>query len=807
MSQNSHECYTNVFLTAHPKDGLHSVQEKQRQGNMLDEELAQYFKERALIEDQYAKSLVKASKRLYVMDSATLGGMAPVWELLLNELTEISTAHGILAYKITEEIEKALKIPACSDVDKIKSLEPTYQQLAKDYEVGIKNKKSGKSSLFKSAPKVQSDKVMSTWSTEGPSFLQLYENVERARLQRLKSLVENFEQFSNDQILKRTEIANKTLSANSAFDVDNDIRQFCKLKSSHLTALSATPSTVSVAYTPENDSSSSPHSVNVEAPRQLNEKKQRSRFSILRKSRKPSSPSLGSELHRISSIPEYTEQHDQLPKENISESFTNLQHDSPGNHQQHDESPYKSQTTQSPTPSRNLSTSAVNSDIAKNQAPPVDSEGYSIPFPDTFGQTPTGDGAVILDDTRDLDSSSPFGSQKLKFDIKDRTTQEDRQQSEQENATLTRVSSLLRESTPTTSQKRRGRRTNMRVQSSYWEAGPPSPLSSVNEHGSITMGSTISSSSDQAMNPFRQTTPTSEHANISTLSPSPTSSSQHIPRSRSSSAHDQKPTLHATIVETVNVPTPGTRNANIVGQIKMGYDGPTLPNDTFFTVRLDHVQNIQPINSFVQQHNNSNEFIVSIRAFLDHPGGSLVPLFSYHQQDMAIDKVLPMVADAAWKISETSAMLMVKYKLTDQMPTAADQGRLMVLASPGQATVTKAQSTPEGTWNQQQQCFIWKAEGILQQQQAAAATHQQTSPRLLAKFMIDSSNMKDPSSTTTSPSLTLKYYCRDTLASGMTLTSWILPRADDKDNGEGGLVDLQFQIDQRMTRSGTVFLG
>ncbi|CAO3595918.1 unnamed protein product [Absidia cylindrospora] len=806
MSRNSHECYTDVFLTAHPKDGLHSVQEKQRQGNILDEELAQYFKERALIEDQYAKSLVKASKRLYVMDNATLGGMAPVWELLLNELTEISTAHGILAYKITEEIEKALKIPASSDVDKIKSLEPTYQQLAKDYEAGIKNKKSGKSSLFKSTPKVQSDKVISTWSTEGPSFLQLYENVERARLQRLKSLVENFEQFSNDQILKRTEIANKTLSANSTFDVDNDIRQFCKSKSSHLTTLSTTPSTVSVAYTSENDSSSSPHSVHVETPRQLNEKKQRSRFSILRKSRKPSSPSLGSELHRISSIPEYTEQYDQSPKENISDSFTNSQHDGSGNQQQHDESTYKSQTTQSPSPSRNLSSSATNTDIATNQAPPVDSEGYSIPFPDTFGQTPTGDGAAILDETRDLDSSSPFGSQKLKFDIKDKMTLEDRRQSEQENATLTRVSSLLRESTPTMSQKRRGRRTNMRVQSSYWEAGPPSPLSSVNEHGSITMGSTISSSSDQAMNPFRQTTPTSEHANIVTLSPSPTSSSQHIPRSRTSSSHDQTPTLHATIVETVNVPAPGTRNANIVGHIKMGYDGPTLPNDTLFTVRLDNVQNVQSINPFIQQPNNKNEFIVPVRAFLDHPGGSLVPLFSYHQQDMAVDKVLPMVADSAWKISETSAMLMVKYKLTDQMPIAADQGRLMVLASPGQTTITKAQSTPEGTWNQQQQCFTWKADEILAAA-AASQQQQQPSPRLLAKFMIDSSSTSSSSSSSSSsPSLALRYYCRDTLASGMTLTSWVVPRADDK-VGETGLLDLQLQIDQRMTRSGTVLLG
>lgn len=41
--------------------------------------------------------------------------------------------------------------------------------------------------------------------------------------------------------------------------------------------------------------------------------------------------------------------------------------------------------------------------------------------------------------------SSHFGSQKLKFDIKDKTVVEDNPQLEQEKATLTRISSLLRE--------------------------------------------------------------------------------------------------------------------------------------------------------------------------------------------------------------------------------------------------------------------------------------------------------------------------------------------------------------------------
>lgn len=39
----------------------------------LDMELAEYFKERSHIEETYAKSLEKASKRLYMMDPGVLG--------------------------------------------------------------------------------------------------------------------------------------------------------------------------------------------------------------------------------------------------------------------------------------------------------------------------------------------------------------------------------------------------------------------------------------------------------------------------------------------------------------------------------------------------------------------------------------------------------------------------------------------------------------------------------------------------------------------------------------------------------------
>ncbi|KAI8086280.1 uncharacterized protein BX664DRAFT_335411 [Halteromyces radiatus] len=803
MSQNSYESYSNVFLTAHPKDGLYLVQEKQRQGNILDDELAQYFKERALIEDQYAKSLVKASKRIYVMDNSALGGLAPIWELLLDELTEISTAHGILSYKIMEEIEKPLKIPAATnDIDKIKSLEPTFQQLAKDYEAGIKQKKSGKSSLFKSGPKLQSENILSKWKTEGSSFLQLYENVERARLQRLKSMLENFEQFRKDQLLKSKEIADRTLTAASLFDVENDIRLFCKSKSSHLTSLPPTATVYKNNSGNESAINPSPPSMPTsnDLPRKTTEKKQRSRFSLLRKSRKPSS-SPKKDDQRISAISETAEQEDRS-HENEHNIVSDSLSTSPADLSTEQQDKFIHTTPAPPSASDSMThmKNTTNQIIDKAKIPPVDSEGYSIPFPDSFGHTITNTGVIPLEEQSNPGSLAISGSQKLKFDIKDKSVLSHGTKTEQENATLSRVSSLLRESTPTISQKRRGRRQNMRIQSSYMESGPPSPLSSINENtairGGVNVGSTISNTSDSTNNPFRQLTPTSEHTNMSSISPSPSSSHDMIPlplSTKISASQSHQPTFHVSIVETVNM-LPGQTKANIMGQIKMVYEGPSLSHDQPFIIRINNIQDVQPANESIQPVINTHDtFILPISIFEDVPYGIFIPLFNY-QQERSAEEVLPMILEPAWRISNDSVMLMVKYKVTDQMAIIAQQGgRVMVLVNLSQSNIMKAQSTPEGIWNQQQQSFTWKHSEIMQHDLIASGNQQPR--RLLAKFTTSNDNARMET-----PTISLKYYCHDLLVSDIELASWI--QQDGNDNNK-----IDILMEQRMVKSGSILLA
>ncbi|KAF9023626.1 hypothetical protein BGZ52_012439, partial [Haplosporangium bisporale] len=95
--------------TERPQDGLDAVQSRLRKGKLLHEQLANYFKERAHIEDLYAKSITKAFQKHFVSDTQALGTFAAPWDKLSAESTELATLHGQFSLRISNEIEKPLR--------------------------------------------------------------------------------------------------------------------------------------------------------------------------------------------------------------------------------------------------------------------------------------------------------------------------------------------------------------------------------------------------------------------------------------------------------------------------------------------------------------------------------------------------------------------------------------------------------------------------------------------------------------------------------------------------------------------------
>ncbi|KAI8072505.1 hypothetical protein BC940DRAFT_316650 [Gongronella butleri] len=755
--------FDRAFLTSHPKQGLQAVLDKQRLGSTLDDELAQYFKERAAIEDQYAKNLVRASKRLFVLDKSAFGAFLPVWELLLNELTEISTAHGVLSYKIVEQIEHALKTPPCPDADKIRSMEPSFHHLAKEYESASKAK-TGKGSLFKSS-KTQPDKLMAKWTRDAPAFLQLCENVERARMERWKALVTQFEQDVKEQLDKRQEIASATLAAATSYNVDADIQQFCA--SQHFATVSATVSSASSQHTDHPPSGPAPAAIapaaalspasttspsslispasgtpprrpstasSQETAPQPAKSKLKSRFSLLRKAKRPMSM-----IQRDPSISAIPEHEDDAVVPVASRSTSTNGHASPAALSRDSDVHDTGLESRVSHASHDASTQA-------HHSPPVDAEGYSIPFPDRgLGDAPAQD----MENHSGFASITPStSSQRFKFDIKHESIRGHEQ--EKETATLTRVSSMLRETTPTISQRRRGRRQNMRVQSVMIDQGPPSPLS-------IGHADTVSTttSTESASNPFRQsTTPTTATTDQFTASPSSTTATSLAG-------------LHATVREVVTVTA--DQQAHVHGQILLSGGQGTSPawhgriqHNGKHALALETISPVAFLQSDAEKSTGTTLFSVPSSALLAEKP---MPMFSY-RYDMPLDAAVPLVLRPSWKISDTNVMLMVKYHVAH--PTLLEHGRLIITVKLENATVHQAQSTPEGIWDQQHAQFTWRSSELVPyDQQQTAALGNTHAHRLLAKFTITPTTQPPA----IQPSISLKYACRNHLLTSLFLAA------------------------------------
>lgn len=96
---------------------------------------------------------------------------------------------------------------------------------------------SVKGSIFKKSRNSTSGAKNGSWQNEGVEYLNLHQKIDEARLTRLKTLVEDFERIQSEQLMKRVEMANITLSAAEVFDVQHDINDFCKERGKGLTIL------------------------------------------------------------------------------------------------------------------------------------------------------------------------------------------------------------------------------------------------------------------------------------------------------------------------------------------------------------------------------------------------------------------------------------------------------------------------------------------------------------------------------------------------------------------------------------------
>ncbi|CAG8504314.1 1434_t:CDS:10 [Funneliformis caledonium] len=226
--------YIQAFLKDEPKKAFDCVQLRLKKAKTLNQEIANYFQERARVEDEYVRGLQRLANKVFVADKNSLGTFVNVWDTLLKELTEIIQIHTNLSLKIYAEVEGPLREKATSDPwSELKPLETYLGKLIREYEEKLQkvNKHKTKNKVGKKAD--AESKLNETHRALEDSktlYLEKTYAVDLMRLENLKDSIERFESIQKDVYKNRVEIAEKTLGTVKKFDAQGEIKDFCSKK-------------------------------------------------------------------------------------------------------------------------------------------------------------------------------------------------------------------------------------------------------------------------------------------------------------------------------------------------------------------------------------------------------------------------------------------------------------------------------------------------------------------------------------------------------------------------------------------------
>ncbi|RHZ48048.1 hypothetical protein Glove_562g29 [Diversispora epigaea] len=238
--------YNQAFLIERPKNGLDIVQSRLKGAKTLNFEIADYFKERAIVEDNYIKGLQRLINKSFVTDKLDLGTFANVWDSHLGEIQSIIEMHLDFITKLHDEVEVQLRKKVSSDPEwtNLKHQENNLSKLAREYEDkhskvnkqrSKTEKQSGKKAEAFESKLQETQKALeithAEWQTEWSDYLEKFQTVDGSRLLNLKESFARFETIQADYFQRRAGMAEKTLNAIMDFDVQNEMQNFCARKS------------------------------------------------------------------------------------------------------------------------------------------------------------------------------------------------------------------------------------------------------------------------------------------------------------------------------------------------------------------------------------------------------------------------------------------------------------------------------------------------------------------------------------------------------------------------------------------------
>ncbi|OAD70094.1 hypothetical protein PHYBLDRAFT_148656 [Phycomyces blakesleeanus NRRL 1555(-)] len=689
--------YLSAFLTERPRDGIDMIQSRIRSSLKLNEELAE-----AHAEDLYAKSLVKLSKKLFISDKSALGHLTPIWEMLSNEVTEVSTIHAVMSFKITEEVERPLRSSMQQDPDyaTVRSMDSQFQKISRDYDERqlkmIKHKKTAEKTrkpeaeakLAESTRAIED--IRAEWLRSGRDYVLKHQAVDEHRIYNLKNAIQSFESLQTNQLLKR--LAGHVAEAASQFKVEDEVTAFCNASPtvSFSGEMHGQPQPLPQFHSlPQSQSQPKfqPHSrsISLESGHQelptsgsdnslhVRSKKTFSTFISIRRKPKQENGYISTDSVHPPHTSDTQEVHD-----NASFFSSAMNSDIP----EQDNNPDSSNNPASPTsitpPSAQKSQSTTSSMNNSTPLPRVvvDAEGYTIPPPDRAAWPEIGS---LKDDDIGSDGESTFGNQRINIEIKnEKIEQEDNQHATE---ALSRVRSILKENQSTISKRPRGRRENMR---------------SVMLNPSAEGHSDLMAHKNLTEDGFKTIREEEQAPEIIEVPVSPFGDVE-LPQL------EQLPRIKVHITETIHAMFQGGQvvKSEVWGDVSIVYEGPieSASPICFKLLNANQLDQIAPNDNYVTLYQDSPDVFQINTEMFRLAGASAVNCLKYR---MRHDIQVPLVIKPMWKCDDEQTRLLVKYQ-NKQNQTL--QNIFFLTTVTGQ--VQTAQSIPAGQWMVEQQKMVW----------------------------------------------------------------------------------------------------
>ncbi|TIA88991.1 hypothetical protein E3P99_02277 [Wallemia hederae] len=758
MSELPRTAYADALINARPGDSVAALQNRLKKAATLQDELANFFQARASAEMAYAASLSKITRsKPFISDLQLLSrsGLGGIWDNLQDELFQLSVMHEKFGRKISEQIEKPLRMASQqgewrslgqSDADMnrlVRSIDESQKTVNKAQRKvdSAGGKKAGAAGARLTQSQSAYANAQQNFISTAPAYFNSYQITDTNRLQELRSIFVKWETIQSEVNQSKQTLTEHNLAEVLNWSTDADQNDYLTQISSLLGLnVGVNGSPIVPAQIPPTDTHSQANTPEPARPAHnrssstLRDNASGMRSSIantfFNRHRSRSNPSRDSYIATPDETPPVPPINDSFRQSSTMGDLSALNH------------PAAQSATQLEPVSENLmdTSDAGAAAVADNDRAAIQEAENPGPLPDFKVPSSLQPGVNQPAETLQTPQAFPSGNQ-----------DEDRAAMSKVRQSLIATAPVQRR--PTTMRGRRDVRNTMFVS----DVPDDMPLGeALKQRGGSSSGSATAVPTPPPINPFTASTPTT--TSPPSLNPKP--STEGIANERTMSMSSTTPSLTPSvqnraaldpfegtdamleglkpaITETVNVLMKGGEivKVMITGEINLWYkpssivgDAPTLRLSAF-----EQLEKVAPNPQYLSQvADKHGEYKVDMEA-LSRVGKALVLKYQLYISQSQLNIFIPISVNMKWRNELNTHSAIVNYALNHDSKLIKKGNVLKGVQFIIPISAKNVQSKPQGIYSPERKRITWMLNDIDQST---------PSDKILARFVVDDEHLQ-----------------------------------------------------------------